>query len=52
MTAQRRRYVSCPCGSLLEGADDDELVSSVRTHLSEVHPGLDYNRDQILLMAY
>lgn len=52
MTARRLRYVSCPCGSLLEGTDDDELVSSVRAHLSKVHPGLDYERDQILLMAY
>lgn len=52
MTTNRRRYVSCPCGSLLEGSDDDELVLQVQRHLSEYHPGLQYGRDQILLMAY
>ncbi|MGO4248478.1 hypothetical protein VUN82_12095 [Micrococcaceae bacterium Sec5.1] len=52
MTVNRRRYVSCPCGILLDGVDDEELVIAVRAHLNESHPGLDYTRDQILLMAY
>ncbi|MET4538507.1 hypothetical protein ABIE37_000262 [Arthrobacter bambusae] len=52
MTTSRRRYVSCPCGSLLEGGNDDELVLEVQRHLSESHPGLQYGRDQILLLAY
>lgn len=52
MTTNRRRYVSCPCGYLLEGSNDDELVLEVQRHLSESHPGLQYGRDQILLLAY
>ncbi len=52
MTINRRRYVACPCGSLLEGSDDDDLVLEVQRHLSESHPGLHYGPEQILMMAY
>lgn len=43
--------LTCPCGELLRGADEDELVEKVRAHLTENHPGHDYSRDEILFMA-
>ncbi|WP_189317120.1 DUF1059 domain-containing protein [Streptomyces brasiliensis] len=49
---ERKRYVSCPCGELLEGTDDDSLVAAVQEHLKVVHPHLSYDREQILLFAY
>lgn len=48
----RTKYVDCPCGELLEGADEDALVEAVQAHLTQVHPGRSYERDQILMLAY
>lgn len=48
----RTKYVDCPCGELLEGADEDALVEAVQAHLAQVHPGRSYERDQILMLAY
>lgn len=42
----------CPCGAAITGADEDELVDLVRAHLRENHPGHEYTRDQILMIAY
>lgn len=44
--------LSCPCGTLIKGADEDELVEKVQAHLAEKHGGRDYDRDSILFMAY
>jgi hypothetical protein len=52
VSTPRKRYVACPCGELLEGADDDVLVEAVTRHLRHAHPHLDYSREQILMMAY
>ncbi|MDT2006424.1 DUF1059 domain-containing protein [Rhodococcus opacus] len=52
MTGERRRYVQCPCGELIEGRTDDLLVDEVQHHLREQHPHLRYSRDQILSMSY
>jgi hypothetical protein len=43
----------CPCGEVLEGADEDAMVDTARAHLAEVHPHLAdaYTRDNILFMA-
>lgn len=43
----------CPCGTGLEGADDDELVELAFAHLREKHPDMAdvYTRDHILFMA-
>ncbi|GAB3168614.1 hypothetical protein GCM10027162_06190 [Streptomyces incanus] len=51
MEKQRKKYLECPCGELLEGTDDDTLVAAVQAHLRAVHPHLTYDREQILLMA-
>jgi len=50
MTKTRLR---CPCGLLLEGRSEDELVELAQEHLRETHPQLaeHYTRDDILFMA-
>ncbi|MEV6061094.1 DUF1059 domain-containing protein [Nocardia asteroides] len=42
----------CPCGELITGADEDDLVTRTQAHLAEFHQGHDYSRDEILLFAY
>ncbi len=55
-TARRpRTRLRCPCGVLLTGSDEDDLVRTARGHLAEEHPrmGSDpYTRDEILAFAY
>jgi hypothetical protein len=36
----------------MQGADEDDLVEQVQRHLSERHPGMEYDREAILFMAY
>lgn len=46
--------LQCPCGELIEGSDEDDLVAKANDHLAEFHPQLagEYSREQILFMAY
>lgn len=44
-------YLNCPCGTTLEGADEDDLVEKVQEHLADTHPGRTYSREQILFLA-
>jgi predicted small metal-binding protein len=46
-----KRKLTCPCGELIEGASEDELVEKVQAHLKAEHPGHEYTREQILFMA-
>ena len=41
----------CPCGEFIQGDDEDDLVAKVQSHLAEVHPGREYDREMILFMA-
>ena len=43
--------LTCPCGTVVKGADEDELVVLTQQHLAAEHPGLEYERDQILFIA-
>lgn len=45
------RRLICPCGAVLEGESDDELVARAQAHLGERHPGRDYTREEILALA-
>ena len=45
------KYLNCPCGEVVEGGDEDDLVAKAEAHLSEAHPGRTYTREQILFMA-
>ena len=44
----------CPCGELIVGDDEDELVAKAETHLEQEHPDLAgvYSREDILTFAY
>jgi hypothetical protein len=43
----------CPCGKLLKGGSEDEIVKVSFTHLRSEHPGMadGYGREHILFMA-
>ncbi|GEP37798.1 DUF1059 domain-containing protein [Nocardioides psychrotolerans] len=43
--------LTCPCGTVIRGADEDDLVALTQAHLATEHPGRDYDRDSILFMA-
>lgn len=44
--------LQCPCGTLIEGKDEDDLVAKVQAHLAEEHPGREYTPGEILFMAF
>lgn len=43
--------LSCPCGTVIVGTDEDDLVAKTKEHLAAEHPGRDYDREMILFMA-
>ncbi|MEV0184608.1 hypothetical protein AB0I54_35810 [Streptomyces sp. NPDC050625] len=47
-----KTHLNCPCGEVIKGVDEDQLVANVREHLKENHPGHEYTRDQILMLAW
>jgi hypothetical protein len=47
-----KTHLNCPCGEAITGKDEDDLVEKAQAHLSEAHPGREYDRDAILFMAY
>jgi hypothetical protein len=47
-----KTMLMCPCGELIEGKDEDDLVDKARAHLRDKHPGHEYTREQILFMAH
>jgi predicted small metal-binding protein len=47
-----RTNLQCPCGEMIVGEDEDDLVAKAQAHLKEKHPGMEYTRDEILFMAY
>jgi hypothetical protein len=48
------KAVHCPCGTVVEGDGDDQLVQNVEAHIASDHPEMvgKYSRDQILSMAH
>jgi hypothetical protein len=47
------KTVNCPCGTVVQGEDDDAIVANVEAHLAADHKELvgKYSREQILSMA-
>jgi len=43
--------LTCPCGTVIKAADEDELVELTQQHLAAEHPGMVYGRDEILFIA-
>jgi hypothetical protein len=52
MTGTAKTRLQCPCGEFLQGTDEDDMVEKAQQHLKERHPDLEYERDEILFMAY
>lgn len=42
--------LNCPCGTQILAADDD-LLTDVRAHLADAHPGRDYSDNEIHMLA-
>ena len=45
-----QKVINCPCGYVVNGATDDELVTRAQEHAKQVHQ-MDLSRDQSLAMA-
>ena len=47
------KQVDCPCGKVVRGETDDELVTNVEAHVRDSHPEMvgTMSREQILGMA-
>jgi hypothetical protein len=43
--------LTCPCGASIVGTDEDDLVAKTQAHLAAEHPGMHYDREQILFIA-
>ena len=44
------KVITCPCGFVLRGENDDEVVTKAQQHAKETH-GMELSRDQALAMA-
>jgi hypothetical protein len=47
-----KTHLDCPCGEVVVGKNEDDLVEAAQQHLADEHPGREYDRDAILFMAY
>jgi len=45
-----KKVIQCPCGSVIEGQSDDEVVTKAQEHAKTTH-GMDLSREQALSMA-
>jgi len=44
------KIITCPCGTVVRGRDDETLVARAQEHAREVH-GMELTREQVLAMA-
>jgi predicted small metal-binding protein len=44
------KVITCPCGYVLRGENDDEVVAKAQRHAKETH-AMDLTREQALSMA-
>ena len=47
------KQVNCPCGEVVTGENDDELVANAEAHVRDKHPEMvdQMTREKILSMA-
>lgn len=45
-----QKVINCPCGFVLKGRSDDEVVQRAQDHAKQVHQ-MDLSREQALAMA-
>jgi hypothetical protein len=43
--------LDCPCGKVLTGDTEDDIVEVAQAHLGEEHPTMSYGPEEILFMA-
>lgn len=53
MTMPPKTWMECPCGAVIVGVDEDDLVEKAFAHLRTAHPHLAevYGREHILFLA-
>jgi predicted small metal-binding protein len=44
------KVIQCPCGSVIEGHNDDDVVKKAQEHARATH-GMELSREQALAMA-
>jgi predicted small metal-binding protein len=44
------KVITCPCGFVVNGASDEELIARAQKHAKEVHQ-MELSREQALAMA-
>ncbi|GAB7005673.1 hypothetical protein JCM18899A_31460 [Nocardioides sp. AN3] len=52
MCVMTKTRLNCPCGVQISAEDEDGLVEQVQEHLKTAHPGMEYSREEILLVAF
>jgi predicted small metal-binding protein len=45
-----KKVIQCPCGSVIEGQSDEEVVKKAQEHAKTTH-NMDLSREQALSMA-
>ena len=45
-----QKVINCPCGAILRGDNDQDVVEKAQQHAKEVHQ-MDLSREQALAMA-
>lgn len=45
-----KTILTCPCGELIRGVDEDDLVAKAERHLADAH-NRTYTREEILFIA-
>ena len=48
--AEVTRVIECPCGAIIEGANDEDVVSKAQDHAKSTHD-MDLSDEQALAMA-
>lgn len=46
-----QKVINCPCGFVVTGESDDQLVAKAQQHAKEVHQ-MELTREQALAMAH
>jgi predicted small metal-binding protein len=45
-----KKVIQCPCGSVIEGVDDEDVIKKAQEHAKTTH-SMELSRDQALSMA-
>jgi predicted small metal-binding protein len=45
-----KKLIQCPCGSVIQGVDDEDVVQKAQKHAKTIH-GMALTREEALAMA-